>query len=366
MPWQKGYSQNGASSMLLHLITVSFPSRGSSEQWDNFYFFVFHFEQAGVSFMRSICSFTSFIQSIYGIAYGNMACSQSRHKTTLIIPRRENISVCVCVCVCVLKRHSSTTAGFSLCLCSASSYYQQTTVKSNCQQGLRSKLTPRQAPAHDSVSQKAVSWLWWPPRAAVSAWLIDQSRTRWFSQVKNNSDWKSFSHVWLFATPCSPWNSPGQNTGVGSLSLLQGIFPTQVFPTQVSCMQADSLPSEPWWKPRITVITKKEECPSWLPIVQSGSSGGAQRGAIGRWEVCQGKKAEWPLLEWQGNEKYLEAQAKLAKTCAGKNFLWNHHFVIIIKAWIAREKTCCAYGKKKLALQNEWLLLQFLQGQWII
>ena len=30
--------------------------------------------------------------------------------------------------------------------------------------------------------------------------------------------------------PCglySPWNSPGQNTGVGSWSLLQGIFPTQ-------------------------------------------------------------------------------------------------------------------------------------------
>ena len=30
--------------------------------------------------------------------------------------------------------------------------------------------------------------------------------------------------------PCglySPWNSPGQNTGVSSLSLLQGIFPTQ-------------------------------------------------------------------------------------------------------------------------------------------
>ena len=24
-----------------------------------------------------------------------------------------------------------------------------------------------------------------------------------------------------------PWNSPGQNTGVGSLSLLQGVFPTQ-------------------------------------------------------------------------------------------------------------------------------------------
>ena len=37
---------------------------------------------------------------------------------------------------------------------------------------------------------------------------------------------KSLSCVWLFATPWtySPWNSPGQNTGVGSLSLLQGIF----------------------------------------------------------------------------------------------------------------------------------------------
>ena len=30
-----------------------------------------------------------------------------------------------------------------------------------------------------------------------------------------------------------PWNSPGQNTGVGSISLLQGIFPTQGS-TQVS------------------------------------------------------------------------------------------------------------------------------------
>ena len=26
---------------------------------------------------------------------------------------------------------------------------------------------------------------------------------------------------------CSPWNSPGQNTGVGSLTLFQGIFPTR-------------------------------------------------------------------------------------------------------------------------------------------
>ena len=48
------------------------------------------------------------------------------------------------------------------------------------------------------------------------------------------------SHVWMWEVKvaqscltlcdpmdCSPWNSLGQNTGVGTLSLLQGIFPTQ-------------------------------------------------------------------------------------------------------------------------------------------
>ena len=46
----------------------------------------------------------------------------------------------------------------------------------------------------------------------------------------------------------SPWKSPGQNTGVGSLSLLQGIKPRS--PT----LQADSLPSEPPGKPKNTGV----------------------------------------------------------------------------------------------------------------
>ena len=43
--------------------------------------------------------------------------------------------------------------------------------------------------------------------------------------------WKSLSPVQLFVTHglYSPRNSPGQKTGVDSLSLLQGIFPTQGF-----------------------------------------------------------------------------------------------------------------------------------------
>ena len=60
------------------------------------------------------------------------------------------------------------------------------------------------------------------------------------------SQWHYYEHWWSFQSTInvcedhsvmsdylwphglySPWNSPGQNTGVGSLSLLQGIFPTQ-------------------------------------------------------------------------------------------------------------------------------------------
>ena len=44
------------------------------------------------------------------------------------------------------------------------------------------------------------------------------------------SESESHSVVSDLLKPCglySPWNSPGQNIGVGSWSLLQGIFPTQ-------------------------------------------------------------------------------------------------------------------------------------------
>ena len=42
----------------------------------------------------------------------------------------------------------------------------------------------------------------------------------------------------------SPWNSPGQNIGVGKLSLLQGIFPTQGSnPGLLHCRQIPYQPS---------------------------------------------------------------------------------------------------------------------------
>ena len=51
----------------------------------------------------------------------------------------------------------------------------------------------------------------------------------WPNSLSEREKWKSLSCVRLFAIPWqySSWNYPGQNTGVGSISLLQGIFPTQ-------------------------------------------------------------------------------------------------------------------------------------------
>ena len=45
-------------------------------------------------------------------------------------------------------------------------------------------------------------------------------------KVKSQSHSVMFNSLWPHGL-YSPWNSPGQNTGMGSCSLLQGIFPTQ-------------------------------------------------------------------------------------------------------------------------------------------
>ena len=50
------------------------------------------------------------------------------------------------------------------------------------------------------------------------------------------------------------WNSPGQNTGVGSFSLLQGIFPTQGSNPGLPHCKLDSLPAELQGKPKNTGV----------------------------------------------------------------------------------------------------------------
>lgn len=122
MPQLEGYGQKKPSSSFLHLITISFPSRGSKLTVGQLLFFIFYFEQAAVSSMRPICFFTSSIQSTYSIADGNVAHIQ--FLTRLPFPfqgesvENECVSVCahMCVRVCmfVLQRQSKRTAAFSL------------------------------------------------------------------------------------------------------------------------------------------------------------------------------------------------------------------------------------------------------------
>ena len=52
----------------------------------------------------------------------------------------------------------------------------------------------------------------------------------------------------------SPWNSPGQNTTVGSRSHLQGDLPNPGIEPRSPALQADSLPAEPQGKPVVWYI----------------------------------------------------------------------------------------------------------------
>ena len=51
----------------------------------------------------------------------------------------------------------------------------------------------------------------------------------------------------------SPWNSPGQNTGMGSLSFsFSGDLPNPGVKPRSPALKADSLPAEPQGKPKNT------------------------------------------------------------------------------------------------------------------
>ena len=55
-----------------------------------------------------------------------------------------------------------------------------------------------------------------------------------------------------------PWNSPGQNIGLGGLSLLQGISPIQGLNPGIEprspALHEDSLPAEPQEKPCLDLL----------------------------------------------------------------------------------------------------------------
>ena len=139
-----------------------------------------------------------------------------------------------------------------------------------------------------------------PPSTTEPAWIRES-----YTDTRRKSKSKSHSAMSDSLRPLRlyrPWNFPGQNTGVGSLSFLQGIFPTQgLNPGLLHCrwilyqlshqgsprilewvaypfpgdlpdpgikpgspaLQASSLPAELWGKP-ISHILIPQRINSWL------------------------------------------------------------------------------------------------------
>ena len=138
---------------------------------------------------------------------------------------------------------------------------------------------PQQAAGLGSHPYPATHLPWDLGRTHQHLWAKVASATKWILKKKNpcsvpcsptlgrelssGKDHESESHpvmsncLWPHRL-YSPWNSPGQNTGVSSLSLLQGIFPTQgLNPGLPHCRWIFFfffLPTEPQRKPKNTGV----------------------------------------------------------------------------------------------------------------
>ena len=64
----------------------------------------------------------------------------------------------------------------------------------------------------------------------------------------------------------SPWNSPGQNTGVGNISFFPGDLPNLGIKPRSPALRVDSLPAEPQGKPINTTTIQIKTIPSPGPI----------------------------------------------------------------------------------------------------
>ena len=63
--------------------------------------------------------------------------------------------------------------------------------------------------------------------SGLSQMLLIGDGEDWYLKQSESESCSVVSHCLLHHGLYSPWNSPGQNTGVGSLFLPQGIFPSQ-------------------------------------------------------------------------------------------------------------------------------------------
>ena len=72
----------------------------------------------------------------------------------------------------------------------------------------------------------------------MSYWSSQEAQSGRWSEVKQSKSHSDMSNSSWPLGRYSPWNSPGQNTGIGSCSFLQGIVPTEgLNPGVLHCSQ---------------------------------------------------------------------------------------------------------------------------------
>ena len=98
---------------------------------------------------------------------------------------------------------------------------------------------------------------------------------------------KSESHSVMLNSLCphvlySPWNSPGQNTGMGSHSLLQGIFPAQ-----------GSNPGLPHYKVKVKLLSRVRLCDPMNCSPPGSSIHGIFQARVLEWVAIS-----FPIIGW--------------------------------------------------------------------
>ena len=98
-----------------------------------------------------------------------------------------------------------------------------------------------------------------------------------------------------------PKNSPGQNTGMGSLSLPPGDFPNPGIEPRSPALQADSLPAEPPGKPKNTGVGSLSVLQGIFPTQESN------------WGLLHCRQILYQL-SYEGSPEYLRWSPKMTAT----------------------------------------------------